>query len=66
MLRVDLNPMEQARALQALTDMPPAGKGVSQRKVAAGIEKTQAFVSQRIALLSLTPELHWWPRASWA
>lgn len=57
MLRVDLNPMEQARALQALTDKPPAGKGVSQRKVAAGIGKTQAFVSQRIALLSLTPEL---------
>ncbi|WP_052433329.1 ParB/RepB/Spo0J family partition protein [Streptacidiphilus carbonis] len=57
MLRVDLNPMEQARALRVLTDKPPAGKGVSQRKVAAGIGKTQAFVSQRIALLSLHPDL---------
>ncbi|MCU7827414.1 ParB/RepB/Spo0J family partition protein, partial [Kitasatospora sp. DSM 101779] len=57
LLRVGLSPIQEAEALRVLTDKPPAGRGMSQSKVAKGIGKTQAFVSQRIALLELVPEL---------
>jgi len=57
MQRVDLNPMQQAHTLGVLTSAPPKGRGLSQGKVAAGIGKTQAFVSQRVALLKLVPKL---------
>ncbi|MDJ0347471.1 ParB/RepB/Spo0J family partition protein [Streptomyces sp. PH10-H1] len=55
--RAGLNPMQEARALSVLTDKPPLGQGLSQAVVAAGIGKTQSFVSQRIVLLKLVPEL---------
>ncbi|MFJ9846990.1 ParB/RepB/Spo0J family partition protein [Kitasatospora sp. NPDC101155] len=57
LLRVGLTPIQEAQTLQVLTDKPPAGRGMSQSKVAKGIGKTQPFVSFRIALLNLTPEL---------
>lgn len=57
LLRVGLTPIQEAHTLRVLTDKPPAGRGMSQSKVARGIGKTQAFVSFRIALLGLVPEL---------
>ncbi|MGW2255471.1 ParB/RepB/Spo0J family partition protein [Kitasatospora sp. NPDC001660] len=57
LLRVGLTPIQEAHTLQVLTDKPPTGRGMSQSKVAKGIGKTQAFVSFRIALLNLVPEL---------
>ncbi|MFF4384560.1 ParB/RepB/Spo0J family partition protein [Kitasatospora sp. NPDC001547] len=57
LLRVGLTPIQEAHTLRVLTDKPPAGRGMSQSKVAKGIGKTQAFVSFRIALLGLVPEL---------
>ncbi|MFJ8855687.1 ParB/RepB/Spo0J family partition protein [Streptomyces sp. NPDC102437] len=55
--RVGLNAMQEARTLSVLTLKPPAGQGLSQTVVASGIGKTQGFVSQRVALLKLTPSL---------
>ncbi|MEV0097361.1 ParB/RepB/Spo0J family partition protein [Streptomyces sp. NPDC050738] len=52
--RVGLNPMQEARSLSGLVEVPPNGKGLSQTAVANGIGKTQGFVSQRMALLKLT------------
>ncbi|MEU8927329.1 ParB/RepB/Spo0J family partition protein [Kitasatospora sp. NPDC048545] len=57
LLRVGLDPIQEAEALRVLTDPPPKGRGMAQTKVAKGIGKTQGFVSQRIALLNLAPEL---------
>ncbi|WP_051969113.1 ParB/RepB/Spo0J family partition protein [Kitasatospora azatica] len=57
LLRVGLNPIQEAQALRVLTDPPPAGRGMAQTKAARGIGKTQGFVSQRIALLNLDPAL---------
>ncbi|MFJ9447133.1 ParB/RepB/Spo0J family partition protein [Kitasatospora sp. NPDC101235] len=57
LLRVGLDPIQEAEALRVLTDPPPRGRGMAQTKVAKGIGKTQGFVSQRIALLNLVPEL---------
>ncbi|MFE7524658.1 ParB/RepB/Spo0J family partition protein [Kitasatospora sp. NPDC057542] len=57
LLRVALNPIQEAEALRILTDPPPKGRGMAQTKAAKGIGKTQGFVSQRIALLNLVPEL---------
>ncbi|MEU4118941.1 ParB/RepB/Spo0J family partition protein [Kitasatospora sp. NPDC028055] len=57
LLRVGLDPIQEAEALRVLTDPPPNGRGMAQTKVAKGIGKTQGFVSQRIALLNLTPGL---------
>ncbi|MCC9311949.1 ParB/RepB/Spo0J family partition protein [Kitasatospora sp. RB6PN24] len=57
LLRVGLTPIQEAQALRVLTDPPPAGRGMAQSKAARGIGKTQGFVSQRIALLNLIPEL---------
>ncbi|MFJ7264710.1 ParB/RepB/Spo0J family partition protein [Streptomyces globosus] len=50
--RVDVAPMDQARALQELVDVHG-----SQAQVAKRLGKTPAWVSQRLALLNLTPEL---------
>ncbi|MFJ6939919.1 ParB/RepB/Spo0J family partition protein [Streptomyces sp. NPDC101132] len=50
--RVDVAPMDQARALQELVDVHG-----SQAKVAKRLGKTPAWVSQRLALLNLTPPL---------
>ncbi|MFJ6797965.1 ParB/RepB/Spo0J family partition protein [Streptomyces sp. NPDC091268] len=50
--RVDVAPMDQARALQELVDVHG-----SQAQVAKRLGKTAAWVSQRLALLHLTPEL---------
>lgn len=50
--RVDVPPIDQARALQDLV-----GVHGSQGKVAKRLGKTPAWVSQRLALLELTPEL---------
>ncbi|MFD8145232.1 ParB/RepB/Spo0J family partition protein [Streptomyces sp. NPDC059708] len=50
--RVDVAPMDQARALQELVDVHG-----SQAQVAKRIGKTPAWVSQRLTLLNLTPEL---------
>ncbi|MDK1476843.1 ParB/RepB/Spo0J family partition protein [Streptomyces sp. 549] len=50
--RVDVPPLDQARALQQLVDVHG-----SQGKVAKRLGKTPAWVSQRLALLGLTPEL---------
>uniref|UniRef100_UPI002F91994B ParB/RepB/Spo0J family partition protein n=1 Tax=Streptomyces sp. NBC_01553 TaxID=2975877 RepID=UPI002F91994B len=55
--RVGLNAMQEARTLSVLTLKPPAGQGLSQTVVASGIGKTQGFVSQRVALLKLVPQL---------
>ncbi|WP_424216736.1 ParB/RepB/Spo0J family partition protein (plasmid) [Streptomyces sp. BI20] len=48
----DLEPLEQAQALQTLVD-----KYGSQRKVATALHKSSGWVTQRLALLKLTPEL---------
>ncbi|MET9963063.1 ParB/RepB/Spo0J family partition protein [Streptomyces sp. NPDC006326] len=50
--RVDVAPMDQARALQELVDVHG-----SQAQVAKRLGKTAAWVSQRLALLNLTPSL---------
>ncbi|MFD9336912.1 ParB/RepB/Spo0J family partition protein [Streptomyces sp. NPDC060028] len=50
--RVDVAPMDQARALQELVDVHG-----SQAQVAKRLGKTAAWVSQRLTLLHLTPEL---------
>lgn len=50
--RADLKPMEEARSLKALLDVHG-----SQRQVATRLGKTQAWVSQRLSLLGLVPEL---------
>ncbi|MFD4860658.1 ParB/RepB/Spo0J family partition protein [Streptomyces atratus] len=50
--RVDVAPLDQAKALQELV-----GVHGSQGQVAKRLGKTPAWVSQRLALLELTPEL---------
>ncbi|MFD7033198.1 ParB/RepB/Spo0J family partition protein [Streptomyces sp. NPDC059917] len=50
--RVDVAPMDQARALQELVDVHG-----SQAQVAKRLGKTPAWVSQRLTLLNLTPML---------
>ncbi|MFJ2923105.1 ParB/RepB/Spo0J family partition protein [Streptomyces sp. NPDC087307] len=50
--RVDVPPLDQAKAIQELV-----GVHGSQGKVAKRLGKTAAWVSQRLALLELTPEL---------
>ncbi|MGW1769959.1 ParB/RepB/Spo0J family partition protein [Streptomyces sp. NPDC002073] len=50
--RVDVAPMDQARALQELVDVHG-----SQAAVAKRLGKTPAWVSQRLTLLNLTPAL---------
>ncbi|WP_331735006.1 ParB/RepB/Spo0J family partition protein (plasmid) [Streptomyces sp. NBC_00597] len=50
--RVDVAPMDQARALQELVEVHG-----SQAQVAKRLGKTGAWVSQRLALLNLTPSL---------
>ncbi|MFF0337889.1 ParB/RepB/Spo0J family partition protein [Streptomyces fimicarius] len=50
--RVDVAPLDQANALQELV-----GVHGSQGKVAKRLGKTPAWVSQRLALLELTPDL---------
>ncbi|MGP3691737.1 ParB/RepB/Spo0J family partition protein [Streptomyces sp. IBSNAI002] len=50
--RVDVAPMDQARALQELVDVHG-----SQAQVAKRLGKTAAWVSQRLTLLNLTPAL---------
>lgn len=50
--RVDVAPMDQARALQELVDVHG-----SQAQVAKRLGKTPAWVSQRLTLLNLTPGL---------
>ncbi|MFE3582397.1 ParB/RepB/Spo0J family partition protein [Streptomyces vinaceus] len=50
--RVDVAPMDQARALQELVDVHG-----SQAQVAKRLGKTAAWVSQRLTLLNLTPDL---------
>ncbi|MFF3863679.1 ParB/RepB/Spo0J family partition protein [Streptomyces sp. NPDC002209] len=48
----DLEPIEQARALETLV-----AKHGSQRQVAKALHKSSGWVTQRLALLKLTPEL---------
>ena len=50
--RVDVPPLDQAKAVQQLV-----GVHGSQGKVAKRLGKTPAWVSQRLALLELTPDL---------
>ncbi|MBB1252548.1 ParB/RepB/Spo0J family partition protein [Streptomyces sp. OF3] len=50
--RVDVPPLDQAKALRELVDVYG-----SQSQVAKRLGKTPAWVSQRLALLELTPEL---------
>lgn len=50
--RKDLDPLDEARALQRLLALH-----VSQVKLAKRLKKSQGWVSQRLALLNLTPEL---------
>ncbi|WP_369211109.1 ParB/RepB/Spo0J family partition protein [Streptomyces flavofungini] len=50
--RVDVAPMDQAKAIQELVQVHG-----SQGQVAKRLGKTPAWVSQRLALLELTPEL---------
>ncbi|MFC8247559.1 ParB/RepB/Spo0J family partition protein [Streptomyces chartreusis] len=50
--RVDLPPMDQAKAIQELVQIHG-----SQGEVARRLGKTPAWVSQRLALLELTPDL---------
>lgn len=51
--RDDLTELEQAHAIQRLVD----AYGYSQRELAVRLGKSQGFVSQRLALLRLRPEL---------
>lgn len=48
----DLEPLDEARALQRLVDVHG-----SQRAVARSLGKSSGWVTQRLALLNLTPEL---------
>ncbi|GAA3061256.1 hypothetical protein GCM10020254_01350 [Streptomyces goshikiensis] len=59
--RVDVAPLDQARAIQELVDVHG-----SQAQVAKRLGKTPAWVSQRLALLNLTPppSRRRWRRAS--
>ncbi|MQY15169.1 Nucleoid occlusion protein [Streptomyces sp. RB5] len=50
--RVDVPPIDQAKAVQELLE-----KHKTQATVARRLGKTEAWVSQRLALLNLTPEL---------
>lgn len=50
--RQDLSPLDEAHALKQLLVVHG-----SQRKLAARLHRSQGWVSQRLALLSLTPEL---------
>ncbi|MEU9706174.1 ParB/RepB/Spo0J family partition protein [Streptomyces sp. NPDC047981] len=50
--KYDLEPIEQAKALQTLVE-----KYGSQRQVAKALNKSSGWVTQRMALLKLTPEL---------
>ncbi|MFB6790215.1 ParB/RepB/Spo0J family partition protein [Streptomyces olivaceus] len=50
--RVDVPPLDQAKAIQQLVEVHG-----SQGKVAKRLGKTPAWVSQRLALLELTPDL---------
>ncbi|GGO97985.1 ParB/RepB/Spo0J family partition protein [Wenjunlia tyrosinilytica] len=50
--RQDLTPLEEAQALQSLLDVHG-----TQTKVAQRLGKSQGWVSQRLSLLSLAPEL---------
>ncbi|MEJ8632027.1 ParB/RepB/Spo0J family partition protein [Streptomyces sp. MS2.AVA.5] len=50
--RVDVPPLDQAKAIQELVEVHG-----SQGKVATRLGKTAAWVSQRLALLELTPDL---------
>lgn len=50
--RVDVPPLDQAKAIQELVEVHG-----SQGKVAKHLGKTPAWVSQRLALLELTPDL---------
>ncbi|MFF8646528.1 ParB/RepB/Spo0J family partition protein [Streptomyces sp. NPDC015345] len=50
--RVDVPPLDQAKAIQQLVEVHG-----SQGKVAKQLGKTPAWVSQRLALLELTPDL---------
>ena len=49
--REDLTPLEEARALKALVDL----HGYSQRQLAGHLNKSQAWVQQRLALLEAAP-----------
>ncbi|WP_377271252.1 ParB/RepB/Spo0J family partition protein [Peterkaempfera sp. SMS 1(5)a] len=51
--RDDLTELEQAHAIQRLVD----ACGYSQRELAGRLGKSQGFISQRLALLRLRPEL---------
>ncbi len=51
LVRVQLSPLEEARAFKRLT-----GEGLSTAALAARIKKTQRFVQQRLKLLDLTAE----------
>ncbi|OIV37102.1 hypothetical protein BIV57_12745 [Mangrovactinospora gilvigrisea] len=55
--RVGLSPLQEAQTLRVLTDRAPAGQGMSQAAAAKAIGKTQPFVSGRLALLKLAPEV---------
>ncbi|MFD7966659.1 ParB/RepB/Spo0J family partition protein [Streptomyces zaomyceticus] len=50
--RKDLDPLDEAKALQKLLRLHG-----TQEKLAERLHRTQAWVSQRLALLNLTPEL---------
>ncbi|MGA5198220.1 ParB/RepB/Spo0J family partition protein [Streptomyces exfoliatus] len=50
--RRDLDPLDEAKALQQLLKLHG-----TQEKLAERLHRTQAWVSQRLALLNLTPEL---------
>ncbi|MER5966513.1 ParB/RepB/Spo0J family partition protein [Streptomyces sp. NPDC002057] len=50
--RRDLDPLDEAKALQKLLKLHG-----TQEKLAERLHRTQAWVSQRLALLNLTPEL---------
>ncbi|MGD9482846.1 ParB/RepB/Spo0J family partition protein [Streptomyces sp. TRM70308] len=50
--RQDLDPLDEARALEQLLKVHG-----SQRRLAARLHRSQGWVSQRLALLGLTPEL---------
>lgn len=52
MQRVDLTPLEQARAIRGLVDL-----GRSQRQVAAAIGKTEFFIGRRLILLELPADI---------
>ncbi|MFY7069000.1 ParB/RepB/Spo0J family partition protein [Nocardiopsis changdeensis] len=53
MHRVDLHPLEEARSLEQLRDL----LGLNQKELAERLGRTSAFISQRLSLLKLVPEL---------